>query len=157
MKRVHVNRTKIIKCEVVLCPKMQQVLEKTKDKASYCVPDWSGDLKFEVDGPDGKFVCDLNEMSCHCRKWDLIGISCKHGVSAMSFCALEPKNFFHHRDNYLKCYSNIIHPLNGSQMWPTIGLPPVLPPVYAVHPRQHQHKRMLEPDKRDKKRKGKGK
>lgn len=74
MRRIHVNRTNMLKNDRVLCPKIQQILEKTKGEASYCVLDWAGNSKFEVDGPGGKFVCDLNNMTCDYRKWDLTGI-----------------------------------------------------------------------------------
>lgn len=90
MKRIHVNRAKMLKCEGLLCPKIQNILEKTKEEASHYVPDWSEDLKFEMDGLGGRFVCDLNSFTCHFRRWDLTGIPCKHGVNAMAYCGLEP-------------------------------------------------------------------
>lgn len=160
MKRIHVNKAKMLKVEGLLCPKIQQIFEKTKGRASYCVPNWWGDSKFEVDGPSGKFLCDLNELTCYCRMWDLTGIPCKHGVSALSYCGLELETFVHrcyYRGNYLQCYSNFIQPLNGPQMWPNTSMPPVLPPVYAVHPGQKQRKRRLEADEKEKMKKGKGK
>ena len=77
MRRVHVNRTKMSKKKRVLCPKIQEIVEKIKDEASYCVPDFSGSSKFQVAGPGGQFVYDLENMTCECRKWDLTGIPCK--------------------------------------------------------------------------------
>lgn len=139
---------------VPLCPKIQHILEQRKEEASYCVPTFSGNGKFQVMGPGGQSVCDLNALICACRRWELTGIPCTHGVSAMTYTGLEAKmftNVCYSIENYLKCYSNCIEPLNGPHLWAQTGLPHVLPPLYAKQPGQKQHKRRLEEGEKNKK------
>lgn len=125
-----------------------------KCEASYCVPDWAGNAKFEVNGPGGKYVCDLDNMTCDCRKWDLTGIPCKHEIAAMTYADIEAEECvikYYHKSSYIECYSNFIDPLNGPQLWPEIGLRPVLPLIYRAQPGKKKKKRRLEPDELKKK------
>ncbi|GKV19074.1 hypothetical protein SLEP1_g29371 [Rubroshorea leprosula] len=48
-----------------------------------CILIWPGGNKYEVmeDDTNG-FVVDLENRKCTCRSWDLIGIPCKHAVTA---------------------------------------------------------------------------
>jgi len=53
MIKLHVNKTKMMKHEGLLCPKIQDILELIKVEASNCVPKWNGSLKYKVQGPGG--------------------------------------------------------------------------------------------------------
>lgn len=150
MKRIHVNRTKMLKHQGSICPKIQSLIDQIKDDAAIYAPEWSGGSKFEVLDSKVKHVVDLHDMSCTCRKWDLTGIPCKHGVSAIYYAKLEPERFVHHCytvQNYLKCYSNLIQCVRGSQFWEKVELAPVLPPIIKKKkPGRKQIKRRLEPN-----------
>ena len=102
----------------------------------------------------GQFVCDLNAMTCACRRWELTGIPCMHGVSAMTYVGIEAVMFTivcYSKENYLKCYSNCIDSLNGPHLWTQTGLPHVLPPLDAKQHGQKQHKKRLEKGEKNKK------
>ena len=80
--------------KVFLCPKIEAILEKIKGEALFCVPEWSGSPKFEVNAPGGKYVCDLNAMTCSCRRWGLTGIPCMHAVASMFFYGIRTRGLY---------------------------------------------------------------
>lgn len=79
-------------------------------------------------------MCDLDALTCACRKYELNGIPCMHVVASIWVVSFEPGKFvdkFYHRETYIKCYEHCIQPLNGCQMWPKTSLNHVLPPYYC--------------------------
>lgn len=79
-----------------ICPRIQQVLEKNKRDAEGWAPNWVGDdgySLFEVRRDPDKYVVNLSERSCSCRKWDLTGIPCCHGVACMWHNNYAPEDY----------------------------------------------------------------
>lgn len=79
-----------------LCPMIQQKLEKIKKDADSWSPVWSGDAAyalFEVSNNYDKYVVNLGDKSCSCRKWDLSGIPCCHAVACMWFNNYIPEDY----------------------------------------------------------------
>ncbi|MBA0777827.1 hypothetical protein Gotri_005796 [Gossypium trilobum] len=59
-----------------LCPRIHKKLSE--------IPIYARNEKFEVEcGLSKKHVVNLLNSSCSCRKWDLLGIPCKHAISCM--------------------------------------------------------------------------
>ena len=85
----------------------------------------------------------------------MTGIPCKHAVASIYFFRLEPEEFVHkcyHRDTYLSCYENCIHPLNGPQLWPKMGMDHITPPFYQpLKGMANKGARRLEEDEKRKK------
>ncbi|KAL0288659.1 UNVERIFIED_CONTAM: hypothetical protein Sangu_2648000 [Sesamum angustifolium] len=76
-----------------LCPKIKKIVERNIEKSSDCIPIKSDDLHYEISVYDGsRFTVDLSKHSCSCRKWELTGIPCKHGMSAIVCQGLNPKD-----------------------------------------------------------------
>ena len=72
MRRFQVNRAPITKMSEKLCPKIQVKVEKAGVKASECLLLYSREGKYEVDYRQQKFVVNLREKTCGCKKWDII-------------------------------------------------------------------------------------
>uniref|UniRef100_A0A2N9GEU7 SWIM-type domain-containing protein n=1 Tax=Fagus sylvatica TaxID=28930 RepID=A0A2N9GEU7_FAGSY len=83
MRRFQVNRASIAKMSRKLCPKIQVKVDKAGVKASECLLLYSGEGKYEVNYRQQKFVVNLREKTCGCKKWDITGIPCHHAISAI--------------------------------------------------------------------------
>ncbi|RYR52701.1 hypothetical protein Ahy_A06g027593 [Arachis hypogaea] len=80
-----------------------------------------------------KFVLDLAAVECSCRKWQMSGIPCSHAINCISFKGLDLESYvndFYKKDAYLKCYHEMIHPLNGSDLSERTQYNDVMPPPY---------------------------
>jgi hypothetical protein len=67
-----------------ICPMIQQKLEEIKKESDKWSANWSGDdhyALFEVSKDTSKYVVNLTERTCACRRWDLSGIPCKHVIA----------------------------------------------------------------------------
>ncbi|KAL0352162.1 UNVERIFIED_CONTAM: hypothetical protein Scaly_1604900 [Sesamum calycinum] len=91
----------------------------------------------------------------HCRmqlkqplKWELTGIPCKHGMSAIVCQGLNPEDFVHHCymvDTYLAVYKPAIHAVNGPKLWAKAGFIPPLSPNFGRSVGKPSRARKLEP------------
>ncbi|KAK3221235.1 hypothetical protein Dsin_008260 [Dipteronia sinensis] len=52
--------------------------------SSSCSPEYSGNYVYQVKENGGEqFVVNIEQKSCACTKWQLIGIPCIHGMAAL--------------------------------------------------------------------------
>jgi hypothetical protein len=69
-----------------ICPKIQELLEKAKRAADGWNPHWAGDVEyglFYVENGNDQIAVNIHKRTCACRKWDLTGIPCPHGISCI--------------------------------------------------------------------------
>ena len=62
----------------LLCPNIQDELEKTKLASRKCDVQYAGKLRFEIDCQRHTFEVDLASKTCGCCKWVLTGVLCLH-------------------------------------------------------------------------------
>ena len=128
MTRLHTKMITMEKYGRLVCPNVQDKLEKLKmeSRSFFAMP--FGRFKYEVDNDYERHVVDLTKKECTCRIWDLIGIPCKHGVTAIYKNHEHPEDYLHDcylKEAYLNVYSKIIHPMSSQDKWIKIGhLPP---------------------------------
>ncbi|KAK4405010.1 hypothetical protein Sango_0869600 [Sesamum angolense] len=92
---------------------------------------------------------DPKQHTCTCRKWDLTGIPCKHGMSAICSQSLEPQDFVnpcYSVETFLEVYKHAILPVNGPQLWTKTGLIPPLPPNFGRRSGRPSRARRVEHD-----------
>ncbi|XP_072088118.1 uncharacterized protein [Arachis hypogaea] len=85
--------------------------------------------KYEVSSSQAnrdKFVVDLKNHECSCRKFQLTGYPCEHVMSCIRKMCLDVKNYV----NYVDCYQHVIYPMNGPNLWDRTQNDDVLPPVF---------------------------
>ncbi|KAI3769922.1 hypothetical protein L6452_01036 [Arctium lappa] len=81
MKRITNVQKVINKSDGVLTPTATKVLDSIKREATKYTVLWNGGCKYQVTGPWlDQCVVDVQEKFCTCRRWELIGIPCKHAV-----------------------------------------------------------------------------
>ena len=66
-----------------VCPNIQDKLKKLKHESRPFSATPAGSFMYEVDNGYERHVVDLLKKACSCRLWDLTGLPCKHGISAI--------------------------------------------------------------------------
>jgi hypothetical protein len=67
-----------------------------------------------------KYVVNLLDKVCDCRKWLLTGLPCCHAISCMKYKYNKIANYvpsIFKKEQYVACYSSIIFPINGQDLW----------------------------------------
>ncbi|XP_031104367.1 uncharacterized protein LOC116026261 [Ipomoea triloba] len=132
------KRQKAASWKTVICPTIVGKLKKVEKEAAGYLATQCDFFKFEVSQLYGdRQEVDLERKTCSCRKWELTGVPCKHGV-----CAIWKKygkgalfDFVHpcySKESYLKIYSCSINPMAGPSEWPVTTRTPPLPPMYSA-------------------------
>ena len=115
-----------------------------------CFDSWAGEKLFEVRHMSmlgDKFVVNLDEHDCTCRKWTIIGLPCCRSISAMRFLNLNVDQVIPHwfrRSTYEETYTPIIYPVNGPNVWEMNTNIEVMPPAKRILPGRPKKKRRLE-------------
>ena len=89
MQRFQAKREGLEKIIGALCPKIKIKFERAKLEAMDCHCIWTGGHRFEVEYHTERYIMDLEETTCGCWVWDLIGIPCSHGAVAIMFIRKE--------------------------------------------------------------------
>ncbi|XP_058751002.1 uncharacterized protein LOC131624021 [Vicia villosa] len=151
MNRIANNIVKLDKWKHNVMPNPRKRLDKETHLSGKWMPTWgSGDL-WQVHHPYNglQFVVDLGKKTCTCCFWDLVGIPCRHGVSALQYQNLDPEKYVepcYMREAYRACYENNVSPINGMDMWPTVDAEDLLPPQYKKGPGRPKKLRFRELD-----------
>jgi len=117
---------------------------------SMCSCSWLAEKLFEVRHVSQlgeRFVVNIDEQSCICRKWNISGIPCCHSLSAMKFLNLNGEDFIpavFRKSTYEEIYTSIIFPINGQSLWEKTPYHDVLPPSKRILPGTPKKKRRLE-------------
>ncbi|WVZ19739.1 hypothetical protein V8G54_007061 [Vigna mungo] len=93
-----------------------------------------------------KFVVNIDEYSCSCKKWSISGLPCVHVLATMRFLNLDGEDCIHVcflTSTYEEMYSSIIYPINGNNMWEVTQYPDVMSPSKRKLPGCPKKKRRL--------------
>ncbi|KAI3799765.1 hypothetical protein L1987_35067 [Smallanthus sonchifolius] len=78
----------IDKSEGLLTPNATKMLEAIKKDAAHYHVQWNGEDRYSVTRrPSEPRVMDLGKRTCACRRWEIIGMPCRHAVAAIWFKA----------------------------------------------------------------------
>lgn len=148
MLRCQSRREWVKKQKGIICPRIMKKLEKLKKESAMCYPSYVGRTKFQVrEALMEQFSVDTGVRSCSCRKWDISGIPCKHGIAAIGLEGKKPEDFVDRVYSlyaYMAAYTPIIGPCNGPNNWPRSTFDPVVPPKKMKLPGRPKMKRKLE-------------
>ncbi|XP_065617880.1 uncharacterized protein LOC136062593 [Quercus suber] len=134
MTNLYKKRKGIEKYVGKVCPNIQDKLEKLKQESIPFCATPSGRFMYKVDNDRERHVVNLTNKTCSYRIWDLTGLPCKHGITAI-FKNLEKVEDYVHpcylRETYLQTYHEIIQPMPGQSEWVQTGhVAPIAPHVY---------------------------
>ncbi|XP_017416555.1 uncharacterized protein LOC108327351 [Vigna angularis] len=132
---------------------MRSIREVNEDAFRHFIaipPSWSAQKLFEVrhvSQSGDKYVVNIDEYSCSCKKWSISGIPCVHALAAMRFLNLDGEDYIHVcflTSTYEEMYSSIIYPINENNLWEVIEYPNVMPPSSRKLPGRPKKKMRLE-------------
>ncbi|KAH7862346.1 hypothetical protein Vadar_003544 [Vaccinium darrowii] len=150
METIYKRRDAMKRAKHPICPKIVKRIEKLKDNLQLWIPRWCGSEQFEVTGPTGnQYRVDLVNRTCGCRKWDMSGIPCVHALASIKFLQQDPFDYVHEWykvSTYLKCYENLLSPINGRDLWPETNNPVMLPPDVKKRSGRPKKARRREPE-----------
>nr|KAJ0210519.1 hypothetical protein LSAT_V11C400167440 [Lactuca sativa] len=87
---------------------------------------------FEARRGCDSYMVDLDGRHCTCKLCDLAGIPCVHAIATINYIHQTPDEYIDDmlsKEQFLKCYSANISPVNGSNLWPQTEYIKPLPPV----------------------------
>ncbi|XP_021728268.1 uncharacterized protein LOC110695318 [Chenopodium quinoa] len=153
MHRMVQKRQLMDKCTSVLCPRIQTKLNQEKDKAAMCEVFPSTMTLFNVTCFTYQVVVNSDIMTCTCRKWDMLGIPCKHAIACIFFLNKEAEDFVHKcytKESYMRAYAGSIPPLVGERYRPKVTYQ-LQPPPIKIGPGRPRKKRVKDPYENPKK------
>ena len=117
-----------------VCLDIQDKLEKLKHESIPFSATPTSSFMYKVDNGRERHVVDLTKKACSCRIWDLIGLPCKHGISAIVKNLEKVEDYVHPcylKETFAKTYKEIIQPMPGQSKWvETNQSAPIAPHVY---------------------------
>jgi hypothetical protein len=139
LMRRYVRKRRIIAAmeEGSLGPKIVEKLEKEENGASHCRCTYAGEGIFEVECIGKRFAVSVEGRMCGCRKWDVTGITCSHGISVILYHCGNPRHSisdYYSREWYLRTYRPIIYPVPSEDQWPLSNQPIIEPPQSRATP-----------------------
>ncbi|XP_052621580.1 uncharacterized protein LOC111904117 [Lactuca sativa] len=92
MKRICNVMKGMKKAKGPLTPTGTDILAARKTVASQYIARWNGGDKYQVTGAlQDQHVVDVRNKTCTCRKWELIGIPCRHAITTLNEMNKDPK------------------------------------------------------------------
>ncbi|XP_058768549.1 uncharacterized protein LOC131642290 [Vicia villosa] len=131
-------------------PNIRKKVDRTSTYTNSWIVRMSAEHIFEVHHVENhadKFVVNLKECVCTCRRWELTGLPCVHALASIKSRNFKVEEYipaYYRKSMYMKVYSSIIYPLNGSNLWARTEYPDVLPPKYRRMPGRPKKRRNLE-------------
>ncbi|XP_058217368.1 uncharacterized protein LOC131328440 [Rhododendron vialii] len=136
-----------------VCLRIRRRVEKACKLMGECEVIYSGGKIFEVLTTLKTHVMDIGERTYTCRKWDVSGIPCSHGMAAIIEDKSDPLDFVHecfHISTVANIYNFIIKPLPDQTMWIHTPFNPIGPPPLrkkSGRPKKNRRKGDDEPNK----------
>ena len=116
-----------------IAPTYAEQLEMSKKYQRDCKAIRAGPNLWQVSSGPKTYAVNLEEHTCGCRKWDMSGLPCNHGCSAIYKAKMQPEDFvspFLRKAMYLEAYKPIVYPVPGEDAWVKSGKPDIEPPVF---------------------------
>ena len=85
MKRLVIKKEQAAKWDGILCSKVQEMLDKEKEKATKYSVMPASTTRFQVSCHFDILEVDIEKRECTCGKWKLKGIPCCHVVAALFY------------------------------------------------------------------------
>ncbi|XP_045805909.1 uncharacterized protein LOC123898916 [Trifolium pratense] len=141
MNRMTTLRYKNVKYQQRIMPTPMKRLNREVELSAGWCSHLSSETEFQVEHHQhaSSFIVNLDKRTCTCNFWELVGIPCRHAISAMGFSNQNPEDFVDHyysREAYELCYSFSVSAINGQDMWPEaeVEVEDMLPPQYKRGP-----------------------
>ncbi|OMO89218.1 Transposase, MuDR, plant [Corchorus capsularis] len=132
-------------------PRIWRVIEKNSRIANYCEVVFNGAAGYEIMHGEERFIVNLAEKTCSCRRYTLSGIPCAHAITAIRDRRGKVEDYrssWFHSETYLRVYGHVLQPMTGRLDWPKApgNQLPIKPPPYRRIPGRPVTARRKKPD-----------
>jgi hypothetical protein len=155
MGRNFAKQQESLKWHGATCPKIRKKLEKSVEFSRTCQAALAGKGLFVVNDRGVDFSVDTRREMCSCKRWDLSGIPCCHGVSALRYDKIPPEsrvNSCYSIATYCKAYEHIIMPCQDVSEWAKMKGRKILPPPIQKKKGRRKKNRRQQPEEKKGKR-----
>uniref|UniRef100_A0A803PXQ5 SWIM-type domain-containing protein n=1 Tax=Cannabis sativa TaxID=3483 RepID=A0A803PXQ5_CANSA len=133
MRKFTKNRENVGKWKNPVHNNIMKILDKQMEISAYCSVERANATMFQVTMNDGKrLIVDLDTHTCTCRRWQLTGLPCGHGLATIFFAKHEVWGYIHswyHKATYKAAYLRYSGPKCQARInLPNKGSNPILPP-----------------------------
>ena len=138
-----------------ICPKIRKKLDKNVELARTCLAAPAGKGMFVVNERGVDFSVDTRLEKCSCRRWDLLGIPCSHGVPALRYDNIPPKsrvNSCYSIETYYMAYEHVIMPCKDVIEWAKMKAAHITPPPLQKKKGRKAKNRRKQPEDKEGKR-----
>ncbi|XP_021755937.1 uncharacterized protein LOC110721116 [Chenopodium quinoa] len=108
-----------------MCETFNSVIRDARDKPILTQMEWMRrDDTFEVQLNDDQVLVDLENGTCSCNHWQLIGIPCVHAFACIMDQRSDAEQYvhpFYSMESYRAAYEPAIQPMPGPKHWETRG------------------------------------
>ncbi|CAI9271781.1 unnamed protein product [Lactuca saligna] len=165
MKRICNVMKAMKKAKGPLTPTATDILDARKKGASQYIARWNGANKYQVTAAlQDQHVVDVRNQTCTCRKWELMGIPCRHAIATLNEMSKDPEaeldiykwvHKVYWLETWQKAYSFKVEPIKGRPMWPKSNCPTKLipPPHHTQVGRPKKKRRQSEGERLSKRQK----
>jgi len=130
-----------------LCFHLYVVFLCIKFLVYFLMQGWDHDFHvIHISNSVDKYVVNLQKMMCGCRNWYLTGLPCCHAIACIktNITILLTMCRPFTRKNNVECYSSIIYPVNGQNLWMMTEYTDLQPPAIKKEPGRPKKKRSLD-------------
>ncbi|XVF33951.1 hypothetical protein REPUB_Repub18cG0015600 [Reevesia pubescens] len=126
-------------------------MEKNAYVASQCEVVFNGAHGFKVDLGERRYIINLGDGTCTCRRYQLSGIPCAHAICVIRDQAGNVEDYvsnWFHKEVYTLVYGNVLNSMPKRKDWPKVQKTEekVLPPKIRKMPRRPKTARRKDPD-----------
>ncbi|XP_060963443.1 uncharacterized protein LOC133032970 [Cannabis sativa] len=138
------NRENVDKWKNPVHNNIMKILDKQMEISAYCSIERAIATIFQVTMNDGKrLTVDLDTHTCTCRRWQLTGLPCGHGLATIFFAKHDVYGDIFTRGTTKEAYEGTVGPVPSPNNWPNKGINPILPPGENNLPGRPKKKRNL--------------
>jgi len=108
-------------------------IEKMVEGSQFCIRWMARNNKHEISLNDVIYSVDMNDNTCGCRKWQMIGIPCVHAASVIIGKKQKVEDYvvdWYTTQRWQQTYKDGIAPVQGKILWPRVNRFGVLPPPW---------------------------
>ncbi|OMP07775.1 Zinc finger, PMZ-type [Corchorus olitorius] len=116
MERISQNLKECSKWKGGIGPRIWRVIEKNSRAANYCEVIFNGAAGYEIMHGEDRYIVNLSEKTCSCKKYTLSGIPCTHAITAIRDKRGKVEEYVSswlHFSTYMRVYSNVLQPMTG--------------------------------------------
>jgi hypothetical protein len=138
MRRIVTVLKVIDRSQGPLTPTATKMFDLIIKEANRYTVSWNGGDQYQVTGPHGdQCVVDMGKRLCACRRWELTGMPCKHGVAAFWNMTINGQQVgalhtwvhpIYTMERWKEVYSYKVNPINGKAMWSKSEVPTTIVP-----------------------------